>query len=274
MGRLFAPTIYQKGGWVVAMLRYVVGDEAFFAGLKSYLETNAFGNGTSQGLKAAMEASSGIELDAFFDEWVYGLGYPTYATSWSSRSVGAGRYQVDLRVVQTQRGTGVFTIPLEIEVGYADGTTTRERIAIPSADHVVSLCLDASPTRVTVDPDNRVLGTVSTSGTSVAAQPAVCGDDPDPVSIEITGVSLVRAKGKRQLEVTGVGFVVGDSRIEVDGTALAKTKYPAGGGTTRLIGQNARLTKEIIPKGATVQVTVVNGSTGERSAPFAYTRTP
>ena len=54
--RLFGTTIYQKGGWVVAMLRYLVGDEAFFAGVRTYLTENAYGTGTTEKFKTALEA--------------------------------------------------------------------------------------------------------------------------------------------------------------------------------------------------------------------------
>lgn len=276
MSRLFGPTIYQKGGWVVAMLRYVIGDEAFFAGLKNYLEANAYGTATTVELKEAMETASGMELDAFFDEWVYGVGYPTYDVSWSLRAVPSGGYQADVRIVQTQRGTPVFTIPLEVEVVYANGSRTRQRIPVASADHVASLCLDAEPRSILVDPDNKVLGRVSASSAPVAPQPLACGD-PVPETLRITAVALVKSDGRWRFYVDGEGFVVGETKIEVNGVALAKTRYPksfqnSDGTTSRLEGKNPRLRQEVLPTGTTVAVTVVNASTGQRSEPFTYQR--
>jgi aminopeptidase N len=160
-GRLFGTTIYQKGGWVVAMLRDLLGDEAFFEGLRAYLVENAYGTGTTERLQAAMEEASGRDLDAFFAEWVYGVGYPAYTYSWTGQSSQGGGYTVDLRVRQTQRGPTVFTHPLEVEATFADGRRVRQLVDVASADQRASLQLDEQPVRLSVDPDNKVLGTVS-----------------------------------------------------------------------------------------------------------------
>jgi aminopeptidase N len=269
--RLFGTTIYEKGGWVVAMLRDQIGDDAFFAGMRSYLEGHAYGNATTEDFRAAMEAASGRDLSAFFAEWVYGVGHPQYQTAWTARIVPGGHYQLDLRVRQIQSTATVFTTPLEVEAVSADGARVREVVAVTSADAVATVCLDFDPVRVTFDPDNRVLGPVYASGEAVPSQPAVCAEDaPD---VEIASVGWV-APGA--LRVTGTGFVVGDSVVEVDGVALARTKYPKGsrnpdGTTTLLVGKQKRL-RDLVPAGTPVRITVLNRSTGERSAPMTFTR--
>ena len=270
--RLFGATIYQKGGWVVAMLRYVVGDEAFFSGLRAYLESHSFGNGRTEEFKAAMEAASGQELDAFFSEWVYATGYPRYETTSTSRVVPGGRMQTDVRIVQVQSGT-VFTTPLEIELVGPAGERVVERVEIGSREAIVSLCSDFVPTRVTVDPSNRVLGTVEARNGAVANQPVLCGESPSEIAI--AGVTW-KSNGQGSLSISGSGFVVGDTRVEVNGVELAKTKYPKGnqnpdGTTSLVVGKQKRL-KTLVPAGTTVQITVVNLSTGLRSAPVEFTR--
>jgi aminopeptidase N len=268
--RLFGTTIYEKGGWVVAMLRNLIGDDAFFRGMKSYLEAHAYANARTTDFQAAMEAASGQDLSAFFDEWVYGTGYPQYGTAWSARAVPGGHYQLDVRVRQTQSTPTVFTYPLEVEAVAADGSRVRRTIAVTSRDATATVCLDFDPTRVTVDPDNRVLGTVTATGASVPEQPPVCAESPATITIE----SVAWKAGK--LRVSGDGFVVGDSVVEVDGAALAKTKYPKrerhpDGTIGVLVGAQHRL-KSVVPKGTPVQVTVLNRSTGLRSAPFSFVR--
>lgn len=271
--RLFGATIYQKGAWVVAMLRYVIGDDAFFTGLRNYLEAHAFQTARTTDFKAAMEAASGRDLTSFFNEWVYGVGYPQYETTWTARAVPGGRQQIDLRVEQVQGGGTVFTTPLEVELRGADGRTVVERVDITSGDTIVSLCADFAPVSVTVDPANRVLGPVVARDGNVANQPAVCADPAGDVTIASVAW---KANGGGSLEVTGSGFVVGDTRVEVNGVELAKTKYPKAdqnpdGTTTRVVGKQKRL-KSVVPSGTTVQITVVNLSTGLRSVPFPFTR--
>ena len=250
----------------------MVGDEAFFNGLRAYLESHSFGNGRTEEFKAAMEAASGQELDAFFSEWVYATGYPRYETTSTSRVVPGGRMQTDVRIVQVQSGT-VFTTPLEIELVGPAGERVVERVEIGSREAIVSLCSDFVPTRVTVDPSNRVLGTVEARNGAVANQPVLCGESPSEIAI--AGVTW-KSNGQGSLSISGSGFVVGDTRVEVNGVELAKTKYPKGnqnpdGTTSLVVGKQKRL-KTLVPAGTTVQITVVNLSTGLRSAPFQFTR--
>lgn len=268
---LFGTTIYQKGAWVVSMLRYHIGDEAFFAGIRLYLERHEGKSAKTTDLKAAMEEASGRDLTPFFDEWVFGISYPRYETSWSTRIVPGGRHQVDLRVRQTQRTPTVFTTPLEVEIVGQGGERHRQRVEITSADSIASICLDFAPSRLTVDPDNMILGPVTAATGSVAAQPAVCADQPDAISIASVSYK------KNKLTVTGTGFLTGDSVVEVDGVELAKTKYPKryrnpDGTTNGVVGKQKGLGQELVPSGATVQVTILNRATGLRSAPFAFTR--
>jgi hypothetical protein len=129
------------------------------------------------------------------------------------------------------------------------------------------------PTRVTVDPSNRVLGTVEARNGAVANQPVLCGESPSEIAI--AGVTW-KSNGQGSLSISGSGFVVGDTRVEVNGVELAKTKYPKGnqnpdGTTSLVVGKQKRL-KTLVPAGTTVQITVVNLSTGLRSAPFQFTR--
>jgi hypothetical protein len=88
----------------------------------------------------------------------------------------------------------------------------------------------------------------------------------------VSGVSI---KGAKKLIVDGAFFAAGSAVVEVDGVPLAKTKYPKdrvlGGTAIQLIATDRRL-RSLLPAGVPVQVTVMNPATGERSAPFAFTR--
>lgn len=157
---LFGLTVYDKGGWVISMLRYLLGDDAFFRGMTLYLSRHAYGNVRTTDLRSAMEESSGLDLSAFFAQWVYGVGYPTYVVSWSASQIDAGRYQLSVRIRQTQTGTPIFTIPVEIETSGADGSSDWRRVQVTGQDVTLSYELNFNPAAVTVDPDNKILGTV------------------------------------------------------------------------------------------------------------------
>ncbi|HVG21337.1 MAG TPA: M1 family metallopeptidase, partial [Blastocatellia bacterium] len=73
---------YQKGGWVLHMLRRVMGDEKFFAGVRDYYRTHRDRNALTIDLQRVMEFHAGRSLDWFFKEWVYEPGYPIYDAAW------------------------------------------------------------------------------------------------------------------------------------------------------------------------------------------------
>src|SRR5260370_40957634 len=90
---------YEKGGWVIHMLREQMGDEAFFRALKHYLEANRLQNVVSADLAKAIEESSGTNVDQFFAQWIYGAGAPRFTVRSTYEDAGM---QVSLSVHQAQ----------------------------------------------------------------------------------------------------------------------------------------------------------------------------
>jgi aminopeptidase N len=149
---------YQKGGWTLHMLRGLVGDSAFFRGVRSYYLANRHSTALSDDLRRALEGTSGRSLGWFFDQWLRRPGYAEVTTSW--------RYDAaQRRVVATiGQGTrfGAYRFPLTVAVVDASGRERRATIDVPatgSATLVVPLELETSPRGVAFDPDVRVLGT-------------------------------------------------------------------------------------------------------------------
>ena len=70
-GSLFSTLVYYKGGFILYMLRTVLGRDVFNAGMSDYLERHAYGNATTQDLQRVMEEHHGEDLDWFFDQWLY-----------------------------------------------------------------------------------------------------------------------------------------------------------------------------------------------------------
>jgi aminopeptidase N len=73
---IFDSVTYQKGGAVVHTLREHVGDKVFWKAINLYLNKHKLGNVETSDLKAVFEEVSKKDLDWFFDQWVYGVGYP------------------------------------------------------------------------------------------------------------------------------------------------------------------------------------------------------
>lgn len=76
---------YNKGSYVVHMLRWVLGDSVFFKGVRRYLNgvTVSYSFARTADLRKALEAESGKDLKSFFQKWIYGEGYPNYHAEWS-----------------------------------------------------------------------------------------------------------------------------------------------------------------------------------------------
>jgi len=149
---------YQKGGWTLHMLRTLVGDSAFFRGLRSYYLANRHSTALTDDLRRAVEASSGRPLGWFFDQWLRRPGFAEVTTSW--------RYDASQRrvVATVTQGTrfGAYRFPLTVAITDAAGKERRATIDVPAAASttaVVPLQLDAAPRGVAFDPDVRVLAT-------------------------------------------------------------------------------------------------------------------
>lgn len=150
---------YQKGGVVLGMLRYVLGDEDFFRTLKHYAHKHEWQSVETTDFKVAIEEVTGRNIDWFFEEWLYGRGYPEYEVSHHYDSQ-AGALRVSVRQVQdTGDGTPLFHMPVEIEVQAKRGAR-RFRVEIERREQEFYFSLDERPLAVLFDPEDRVLKTL------------------------------------------------------------------------------------------------------------------
>ena len=115
---------YTKGGWVLQMLRWKLGDEYFFKAVKNYLEDPAlaYRYAFTPDLKKNFEFASGKNLDEFFKDWVYGSGYPSYQLKWNT----LGKSWVNLTLSQTTSDDTIdfFEMPVPIRFKNALRDTT------------------------------------------------------------------------------------------------------------------------------------------------------
>ena len=152
---------YQKGGWTLHMLRALVGDSAFFNGIRSYYLAHRHSTALTDDLQRAVEGASGRALGWFFDQWLRRPGYAEVTTSWR---FDAEQRRVVATVAQGSR-FGHYRFPLTVAVTDANGRERRATIDVPAvttATIVVPLDVDAAPRAVAFDPDVRVLGTFQT----------------------------------------------------------------------------------------------------------------
>lgn len=141
---------YQKGGWVLHMLRRRVGDATFRKILQEYYRTYRGINADTRDFQAVAESVSRHELDAFFDQWLYQPGLPRFTITWKYNS---GKVQLQLQ----QTGETVCHFPLELALVDAKGKQTLQRIQVDKVKARYELPAREKPTVVLLDPNVNLL---------------------------------------------------------------------------------------------------------------------
>jgi len=152
--QLLNPNSYQKGGWVLHMLRHRLGDEDFWQGIRAYYEKYKIDNALTADFQKVMEQVSGQDLEQFFRQWLFTAGHPRLETEWS---YDESEKVLNLEVRQTQTGM-TFYFPLEIELRDSqNGNARRWTLDISQKWHRFSFPLDFEPGGMVVDPDTLLL---------------------------------------------------------------------------------------------------------------------
>lgn len=150
---LFSETIYDKGAWVLHMLRNELGDSMFFNSLRKYYETYKYGSASVEDFKLICENEYGKNLSKFFDDWVYndrGIIKCNYSITQKDTSVIISIFQSDSEYNN-------FHFNLDIKVLYSDGTSEiiRQRVENPRTN------IDYTTTKkikeIIPDPDEKLL---------------------------------------------------------------------------------------------------------------------
>jgi len=153
---MWGATVYDKGAWVLHMLRYVVGHDTFVDIMYTYADTYTYGVAVTPDFQGVCEQVSGLDLEWFFQQWIYEAGYPEYEYSWYQAPLPNGKHMVGVHIDQVQQNAPVFTMPLEITIETTGGEVT-ERIDIDSDSVDWNTMVADAPTDVLVDRDNWVL---------------------------------------------------------------------------------------------------------------------
>jgi aminopeptidase N len=152
---------YQKGGFVLHMLRREVGDSAFFRGVRAYWSPRVHGNARTDDLRAVMEREVGRDLSWFFDQWLRRPGFvePTVRYSYDS-----ARRQVKLIVEQGTR-FAPYRFPLTVEFTMDDGSRRSARVNVPAqvmSEITLRETFERAPTALRADPRVDLLAGIRT----------------------------------------------------------------------------------------------------------------
>ncbi len=150
--KLLNPNSYQKGAWVLHMLRHKIGDDYFWQGIHSYYQKYALSNASTADFQQVMETISGQNLDAFFQQWLHTGGNPVLQKSWTFQ-----KSMVHLDISQVQKSDAVFQFPLTVKVIGEDGQSTTKTVQVTKAEQSFDINVNFKPREVVLDPDTWLL---------------------------------------------------------------------------------------------------------------------
>jgi aminopeptidase N len=154
---VFGPHIYQRGGAILNMLRFVLGDELFWKAINYYAHKYAFQNVETNDFKIAIEEATGYNLKWFFDQWLYKAGYPIFEVKYSYDD---SKKLLKLEVEQIQPGDSltpeVFKTPVDVEIATKSERKTF-RIFIDKRKETFEFEVSDKPLMVIFDKGNWIL---------------------------------------------------------------------------------------------------------------------
>lgn len=150
--RLLSANSYQKGAWVLHMLRSEVGEEQFIAGLQLYYNRYRYSNALTGDFRTVMEEVSGRNLEKFFHQWLYVAGEPVLKTEWTCNS---RTNRVEITVTQTQEH--LFSFPLELEIQGENGNTMQLKLDIEDKVSKMEVSSSFNPQQIVTDPRVKLL---------------------------------------------------------------------------------------------------------------------
>ena len=153
---LFDRHLYEKGALVLHMLRYVLGEDAWWKAMHHYVTKHREQNVVTSDLQRAVEEATGRSMGWFFDQWVLRPGYPEFKVDYSwDDTLKAAKLTVN-QTQSTDNNTPIFRMPIDVAFITDSGTETR-RVEVTEKEHVFYIPLEQKPLSVRFDPDNWVL---------------------------------------------------------------------------------------------------------------------
>src|SRR3954467_2902467 len=152
----FSGHIYPKGATILQMLRHQLGDALFWKAMNHYTTSHAYGNVVTDDLRKAFEETTGRDYKTFFDQWVYGAGFPVFQVS-SRYDKAAKRLVVSAREVQPRDSmTGYFDVDADVEAR-TDSGVVRFVVPVRNGTGETAANLKAPPRSIRWDKGNWIL---------------------------------------------------------------------------------------------------------------------
>lgn len=158
--------VYPKGAAIISMLTDVLGQEQWKRVLTHYLKTHAYANVETNDLQQAIKDVLGLNLDWFFDQWIYRGGEPHYRVHYEDLTYNDGSQSTEIAIEQIHKmdeTTHTFKMPIKLEVHYTDGSVAsiieviEQEFEVVKINNLNKLAIDF----VLFDPNSIILKQVT-----------------------------------------------------------------------------------------------------------------
>jgi aminopeptidase N len=224
---------YNKGAMVLHMLRWKLGDQAFFQGVRNYLKApeHEYGFAKTPQFKAHLEAAGKQDLTEFFKDWYYGQGYPTYQIS--ARQDADQKVVIKINQTTSHSSVNFFEMPVPIQLTSADGKTYLARLEHTFSGQEFTVYPGFKISKVQFDPQLWLIA--KTADLTVGTQEVVKGGFslyPNPTTDQARLVVETRAGSIRRIQLSNAsGALIQNADIQIlnnHEATLDLTRLPAG----------------------------------------------
>lgn len=230
--QMYDAHLYPGGACRLHTLRHLVGDDAFWTGVRNYLQRHAEKTVETDHFRHAIEEASGRSLGAFFDQWIHGKGYPNLEVSFE-RKAESELGVFTIKQTQMNPDTGVGLFDFELEVGWIVGDDDQGRtlhtrtVRVDQATNTFSFLMPEDPEQVRIDPRNRVLARYTFNP----------GDDKLKAQLASSPDVIGRIRATAELVMTG-------KRVNIEAVRKAYDHEPFWGVRLEMIREVAHAKSE------------------------------
>jgi aminopeptidase N len=227
---------YNKGSYLLFMLRAILTDKVFFDAIRQYQKDPAviYGNASTADLKRNLEQVSGKDLTYFFDQWYTGQGYPSYNVQW--KMIGSNTVNIKMNQITSHPSVSFFQLPVTLKFKNA---TQEQSIVVDNKFNGQNFIKSLSfiPDTVLVDPDywlvskNNSTQKISNANTGAGIVEIFPNPATDPLTIYLhdfnetnAAVTVYDKAGKLMLRKT-VSLIGGSEYFQIPVSTWAKGVY-------------------------------------------------
>lgn len=230
--RIFSGRLtYDKGAAIIHTMRYMVNnDNLFLSILQNFLSNKAFGTAFGVDVRDAFTAASGIDFTAFFDEWYFGEGFPTYSVQW--KQVGNDALVQISHTSSMPNVTPTFTNPIDLKFVRPGNADTTIRFNITGNSNLFQINgIGTINNSITIDPNNWVLnqnGSVTMNqvlNLEAINEPISMSLFPNPVQDQLTLLNVPQNSSYRLYDMFGRMKLSGKA---INGEALSVSTLSPG----------------------------------------------